>query len=125
MRIIIQNSSMTPVYKQIIDQVKALIFDGTLKQNDVMPSIRSLAKELKVSALTVKKAYDVLEKEEFICTVHGKGSFVLSVNESFKKENYLYKTQLELEKIIKNSKQNGVTTQEIRELVEFLLKSPQ
>ena len=65
MRIIINNSSMVPIYEQIMEQVKSMIAGKELKENDILPSVRSLAKELKISALTVKKAYDLLEEEGF------------------------------------------------------------
>ena len=74
MKIIINNSSMQPIYEQIVTQIKSQIMDGNLKENEMLPSVRSLAKEIKVSALTVKKAYDALEDEGFVVTIHGKGS---------------------------------------------------
>ncbi len=67
---------MVPIYEQIIDQIKTMIRKGDLKQNDQLPSVRALSKELKISVLTVKKAYDELEREGFTVTVHGKGSYV-------------------------------------------------
>ena len=73
MKIIINNSLMIPIYEQIVDQIKTLIRKGELKENDNLPSVRALARELKISALTVKKAYDDLEAEGFTVTVHGKG----------------------------------------------------
>ena len=73
MNIIINNSSMQPIYEQIVAQIKAKIMNGELKEEVMLPSVRALAKELKVSALTVKKAYDALEAEGFVVTVHGKG----------------------------------------------------
>ena len=72
MRVIINTSSMVPIYEQIVDQIKTLIRDGILKENDSLPSVRILAKELKISALTVKKAYDNLESEGFTITVAGR-----------------------------------------------------
>ena len=80
MKIIINNSSVQPIYEQIVNQIKAMITDGTLKIDTMLPSVRSLAKELKISALTVKKAYDTLEQSGFVVTVHGKGSFVAGAN---------------------------------------------
>ena len=80
MKIIINHSSMVPIYEQIVDQIKTLIRDGELKENDNLPSVRSLAKELKISALTVKKAYDNLEAEGFTVTIHGKGTYVAAAN---------------------------------------------
>lgn len=80
MKIIINHSSMVPIYEQIVDQIKTLIRNGELKENDNLPSVRSLSKELKISALTVKKAYDNLEAEGFTVTVHGKGTYVSAAN---------------------------------------------
>lgn len=74
MKIIIQTTLMVPIYEQIVDQIKTLIRNGELKENDILPSVRTLSKELKISALTVKKAYDHLESEGFTITVHGKGN---------------------------------------------------
>ena len=83
MKIIINHSSMQPIYEQITDQIKAMIIDGTLKEEEMLPSVRTLAKELKISALTVKKAYDFLEEEGFVVTVHGKGALSLRITRDF------------------------------------------
>ena len=80
MNLIINNSSMVPIYEQIVDQMKTFIRNGELRENDILPSVRSLSKELKISALTVKKAYDNLEEEGFTVTVHGKGTYVAAAN---------------------------------------------
>ena len=80
MQLLINTSSMTPIYEQIADQIKQLIKSGDLKENDPLPSVRALAKDYKISALTVKKAYDVLDEEGFIHTVHGKGSYVAAIS---------------------------------------------
>ena len=76
MRIIINHSSMIPIYEQIVDQIKKQINDHILQENDPLPSVRLLSKELRISALTVKKAYDTLEEEVLTKTIHGKGTFV-------------------------------------------------
>ena len=76
MEITLSSSSMTPIYEQLTTQIKSLVIDGKLAAGEALPSVRSLAAELKISALTVKKAYDRLEEEGLIVTVHGKGSFV-------------------------------------------------
>ncbi|KAF1302884.1 GntR family transcriptional regulator [Candidatus Enterococcus willemsii] len=122
MNIIIQNNSMIPIYDQICSQIKSLILNEKLKESSPLPSVRSLAKELKISALTVKKAYDLLEKEGFIATIHGKGSYVLPVNPNVKKEEILYQIQLELEGTIQKARNSGITKKELSELVEMLLK---
>ena len=80
MNIIINSSLMVPIYEQIVDQIKTMIRNGYLKENDNLPSVRSLSKDLKISALTVKKAYDSLEEEGFTITVHGKGTYVAAAN---------------------------------------------
>ena len=86
MKLIINNSSMQPIYEQICTQIKNKILSGELRQEEMLPSVRTFAKELRVSALTVKKAYDALEQEGFIVTVHGKGSFVSGVNQELRME---------------------------------------
>lgn len=82
MNLIINHTSMQPVYEQIVYQIKDRIVHGELMEETMLPSVRTMAKEIKVSALTVKKAYDQLEMEGFIVTVHGKGSFVASANQA-------------------------------------------
>ena len=80
MKIIINNASMVPIYEQIMGQIKNMIVKGELQENDVLPSVRALSRELNISALTVKKAYDTLEEEGFTVTVHGKGTYVAAAN---------------------------------------------
>ena len=82
MKLIINNSSMQPIYEQIVAQVRNKIMQGELEEDTALPSVRTLAKDLRVSALTVKKAYDTLEQEGFVVTVHGKGSFVACANQN-------------------------------------------
>ena len=86
MNIIINNSSMQPIYEQIVEQIKAAIMKEELKKEESLPSVRTLAKDLRISALTVKKAYDTLEQDGFIVTVHGKVSFVAGVNVGLRQE---------------------------------------
>lgn len=122
MKIIINNSSMIPIYEQIIDQIKTLIINGELKENDVLPSVRSLSKELKISALTVKKAYDNLESEGFTITVHGKGTYVSSLNQELKKEEQKKEIEADLEMAISKGRRCGLTNDEISELFEIILE---
>lgn len=122
MKIIIQHSSMTPIYEQLVEQIKHAIIQGELKENDALPSVRSLAKELKISALTVKKAYDALDQEGMIATVHGKGSFVCGINPSLKKEEQLKAIQEELEGIVTKARLAGMNDKELMELLELLLE---
>ena len=86
MNLIINNSSQTPIYEQIVDQVKEQIIRGNLKEGNALPSVRAMAKELRISALTVKKAYDALEQEGYVVTVHGKGSYISNIGSNIKLE---------------------------------------
>ena len=81
MNLIINHTSMEPIYEQIIAQIKAGIINGTLVSGEALPSVRALSRDLKISALTVKKAYDSLEAEGLVVTVHGKGSFIAATNQ--------------------------------------------
>ena len=76
MHIILNHSSMVPIYEQLMEQIKSDIIQSELKEGEALPSVRTLAGELRISALTVKKAYDKLEEEGFVTTVHGKGTYV-------------------------------------------------
>lgn len=120
MRIIINHSSMIPIYEQIVDQIKKQINDHILQENDPLPSVRLLSKELRISALTVKKAYDTLE-EGLTKTIHGKGTFVLAVNKDLLEEA---KKEIEeyLEKALQKAKQSGVSHKEVKELLELLME---
>jgi GntR family transcriptional regulator len=88
---------MVPIYEQIVDQIKMLIRNGELKENDNLPSVRTLSKELKISALTVKKAYDNLESEGFTVTVHGKGTYVAATNTELLLEEQKKELEADLE----------------------------
>lgn len=121
MRIIINHSSMIPIYEQIVDQIKKQINDHILQENDPLPSVRLLSKELRISALTIKKAYDTLEEEVLTKTIHGKGTFVLAVNKDLLEEA---KKEIEeyLEKALQKAKQSGVSHKEVKELLELLME---
>ena len=99
-KIIINISSLVPIYEQIIDQIKTMIRKGDLKQNDQLPSVCALSKELKISVLTVKKAYDELEREGFTVTVHGKGSYVTAANSELMMEEQRKEVEQDLEQAI-------------------------
>ena len=120
MKIIINSSSMLPLYEQIIDQIKAQITAGCLKENDILPSVRTLAKELKISALTVKKAYDNLEQEGLTVTVHGKGTYVAAANPEQIREARRREVENELESAVEKGRGCGLTDEEIRELFELI-----
>lgn len=122
MNVIINNSSMQPIYEQIVEQIKAEILSGSLKQGTMLYSVRALAKELKISALTVKKAYDILEQEGFVITIHGKGSFVAQVKSELKLEEKRKEVEADLEMAILKGKSWGMSNKEIMELVHLILE---
>ena len=122
MQIIINHSSMIPIYEQIIEQVKALILKGELKENDALPSVRALSKELKISALTVKKAYDNLEQEGFTVTVHGKGTYIAASNTELMKEEKGKEVEADLELAIQKGRRYGMQDEEIKELFSLILE---
>ncbi|MFQ6880358.1 MAG: GntR family transcriptional regulator [Oscillospiraceae bacterium] len=122
MKIMINNSLMTPIYEQIVDQVKALIRSGELKENDNLPSVRALAKELKISALTVKKAYDNLEAEGFTVTVHGKGTYVAATNTDLLLEEQKKEVETDLEMAIQKGRRCGLSDEDIRTLFDLIME---
>ena len=122
MKIIINSSSMVPIYEQIMDQIKAKITAGDLKENYALPSVRTLAKELKISALTVKKAYDNLEQEGYTVTVHGKGSYVAAANKERMKEEQRREVEEDLDNAVQKGRRCGLTDEEIRELFELIME---
>ena len=122
MKIIINHTSMQPIYEQITSQIKDMIIDNTLKEEEMLPSVRTLARELKVSALTVKKAYDFLEEEGFVVTVHGKGSFVAKNNQNLLMEERKREIETELEEVIWKGRNSGLSDQEIRELFQLIME---
>lgn len=122
MKIIINTSSMVPIYEQIIDQIKTMIRKQELKQNDQLPSVRALSKELKISALTVKKAYDELEKEGFTVTIHGKGSYVTAANTELMMEGQKKEVEQDLEQAILKGRRFGISDEDIKTLFELILE---
>ena len=113
---------MVPIYEQIMDQIKSLITSGQLKENEILPSVRTLSKELKISALTVKKAYDNLEQDGFTVTIHGKGTYVAIQNTERIFEEQKREIENSLEKIIVKAHACGMEDSQIRELVELILE---
>ena len=122
MKIIINTSSMVPIYEQIIDQIKTMIRKQELKQNDQLPSVRALSKELKISALTVKKAYDELEREGFTVTLHGKGSYVTAANTELVMEEQKKEVEQDLEQAILKGRRFGISDEDIKTLFELILE---
>jgi len=120
MRIIISNSSKEPIYEQIKRQIKESILKGELQENQPLPSIRQLAKELQVSVITTKRAYDDLEREGFIVSVVGKGSFVAGKNRELLREMRLRWVEERLAEVVAESKAVGVTLKELIDMVRLL-----
>ena len=121
MKIIIQHSSMTPIYEQLVEQIKHAIIEGELQENDALPSVRALAKELKISALTVKKAYDKLEEEGFVTTVHGKGTYVSASDKQLALEARQKAIEDDFDKVIDRALSMGMKKEEISEVVKLIL----
>ncbi len=122
MKLIINHSSMQPIYEQISGQIRERIIRGELQEGTMLPSVRVLAKELRVSALTVKKSYDTLEQEGFVTTVHGKGSFVSSANQAQLLEEKKREVESELEQAIRKGRSCGMSSQEIADLFQIILE---
>ena len=122
MNIILNNSSMIPIYEQIVDQIKNQIIAGMIIENEALPSVRALSAELKISALTVKKAYDRLEEEGFVITVHGKGSYVAGVNQNVLFEEQKKEVEQDLENAIRKGRSCGMTSEEIMQLFALLME---
>lgn len=120
MNILISNSSPVALYEQIETQIKNQILNGNIKSGDPLPSIRSLAKELKVSIITTKRAYEELEKEGFIETVVGKGTFVSGANSERLKEAAMAEMESRLEEVIISAKSLGLTLDECIEIFKSL-----
>ena len=122
MHIIINNTSMVPIYEQIMEQIKVAIVSGELVEDTMLPSVRALSKELKISALTVKKAYDNLESEGFTTTVHGKGTYVSAINTELLLEEQKKEVETSLEMAIQKGRSYGISDEDIRSLFELILE---
>ena len=122
MQIIISNKSKEPIYEQIYAQIKKHILSAELPEGSPLPSMRQLAKELDISVITTKRAYEELEKNGFIYSVVGKGSFVQEQNNEMIKERKMKVIEKQLIAAIHNSKEIGVSLTELKELLTFLYK---
>ncbi|MFZ2537374.1 MAG: GntR family transcriptional regulator [Oscillospiraceae bacterium] len=122
MEIIISNSSGKPIYEQITAQIKNMVMSGELNEGTALPSMRLLAKELRISVITTKRAYTDLERDGFIATVTGKGSFIACKNMEFVKEEHLRMIEENLQKAVDISKSSGVTLEEMIETLTVLHK---
>ena len=122
MHIVISNQSGKPIYEQIAEQVKALIISGELGEGDALPSMRRLAKELRISVITTKRAYDELEAAGFLYTVAGKGCFVAEKNLDLIREQKLKELEDHLDAAVELAAQCGVSALELMEMLRILLK---
>ena len=125
MDIIISNTSGVPIYEQIEEQIKSQIMTGALTAGEALPSMRVLAKELKISIITTKRAYEDLERDGFIESVTGKGSFVKAVNSDIIKENMMFEIQELLDKACDKAVIGKVTRDELKEMIDLLYDEKQ
>ena len=122
MKIIISNSSEDPIYEQIIKQIKNQIINGELDEEEPLPSIRKLARELGISVITTKRAYEELEREGFIDTVGGKGSFVAGQNREFLKEKKMKAVEDKLTEAVAEARMLEIGYKELKEMLSILYK---
>ena len=122
MNILIDNKSGTPIYDQIYSQIKGQIISGALKQDELLPSIRGLAKDLRISFITTKRAYEELEKEGFIYTLPAKGCYVAPKNVGLLREENLKKIEEHIDEIVRLAASCNLSKQEIMEMVHFSLE---
>lgn len=125
MDIIISNTSGVPIYEQIEEQIKSQIMTGSLVAGEALPSMRVLAKELKISIITTKRAYEDLERDGFIESVTGKGSFVKAVNSDIVKENMMFEIQELLDKACVKAVIGKVSRDELKEMIDLLYDEKQ
>lgn len=123
MKLIISNVSGVPIYEQIKQQVKAAILSGELKEEEALPSLRTLAKDLKISVLTVTRAYTELEQEGFVKNVQGRGCFVLGSGSELMKEQLICKVENSLTEAIKAAKIANLSNEELHHLLDILLEA--
>ena len=122
MNIIISNSAEEPIYEQIVRQIKEAILKGELEEEELLPSIRNLAKELQISVITAKRAYDELEKEGFITTILGKGTYVAAQNKELMREKRLKIVEEKLIEAVIAAKTVNLSLEELKEMMGILYK---
>lgn len=119
MDIIISNSSGQPIYEQIVDQIKQMIINGVLKEGEALPSMRVLAKDLRISVITTKRAYEELEREGFIVTMTGKGSFVAPKNVELLKEEQMKAIEYHLSEAVKLAQHSEISADELTQILKL------
>ena len=122
MEIYISNTSGVPIYAQITEQIRVKILSGELKEGEMLPSIRLLAKELRISVITTKRAYEDLEQAGFLYTLPGKGSFVAAQNPEIHREEALRQVEQHLQNAIDAARRGGIEPEEVRETLNVLLE---
>ena len=122
MEIQISHPSMEPIYEQIASQIRLRIREGSLKSGDPLPSVRGFARDYRVSALTVKKAYDLLEEEGFVHTVHGKGTYVAEISANTVQEELQKQLETQFLQALEKARRMKMTDEEILELVRMLME---
>lgn len=120
MDIIISNASGKPIYEQITSQIKTMILNGTLKEGEALPSMRLLARELRISVITTKRAYEDLERDGFIETVTGRGSFIAGKNIEFVREEHLRMIEEKLQDAVNLANTAGISREETVEILSLL-----
>lgn len=120
MDLIISNSSGEPIYSQISSQIKKMILDGKLKEGDALPSMRNLAMQLRISVITTKRAYEELERDGFIESYTGKGSFIKAQNMEIFREEQLRRTESLLSEACEKAKLCGITLEELKEILDLI-----
>ena len=122
MHIILNKTSMVPIYEQLVDQIKKEIISGELKDDEMLPSVRTLSGELRISSLTVKKAYDKLEEDGFVVTVHGKGTFVAATDQQLAMEARRKSVEEEMAAAIEKAIALGMSKEEILEIATIIME---
>jgi GntR family transcriptional regulator len=122
MNILISNSSGVPIYEQIEEQIKTQIMSGVLSAGDALPSMRVLAKELKISIITTKRAYEDLERDGYIANVQGKGCFIKAMNADLIRENMLFSIQELFEKAVDKALVGKISLDELKETLGIIYK---
>lgn len=120
MNILISNFSDRPIYEQITTQIKQMIISGEISAGDQLPSMRMLAKELRISVITTKRAYEDLERDGFIYTVMGKGSFIANKNMEFVREEQLRVVEEHMNMAVKGAKAGGISLDELQEIMKLI-----
>ncbi len=120
MDIIISNQNNAPIYEQIVSQIKAQIMNGSLKEGDALPSMRALAQSLRISVITTKRAYEELERDGFIESYTGRGSFVKKQNTEFIREEQLKKIETMLSQVCDIAQESGISAEELHSVLDML-----